>query len=123
MNLQNWIEQANRHWNEHRPKEYARLKKAGTLSLALAQAAAQTFKETSELERQGFRPHEAWQMTRERYLFPPEEAPTPDEATPGASLSRDAMNSHARTLEAIPPTQTVVADPMRAYSTEAAPSE
>lgn len=76
MFLQNWKNQAREHWAEFQPTRYQELKKAGTLEQALTDAAEQTFRETNELEEAGMQPDEAFQMVRERYLFP---KPEPDE--------------------------------------------
>jgi hypothetical protein len=74
VNLQNWINQAESHWKEHQPKLYQMHKKQRTLKLALNQAAEKTMIEVSELESQGYQPDEAFQMVREKYLFPPQES-------------------------------------------------
>ena len=74
MNLQNWINQARDHWKEFQPTRFKELKKAGKLEAALKEAAEQTYLEMNELEEQGFQNHEAWDMVRQNYLFPPEEA-------------------------------------------------
>lgn len=71
--LQNWVNQARQHWKEHLPSLYAQLQKSGKLEAALQQAAQQTAVEMDDLEQQGMTEHEAWEMTRQSYLFPPEE--------------------------------------------------
>ncbi|HHJ4620897.1 MULTISPECIES: hypothetical protein [Klebsiella/Raoultella group] len=71
--LQNWINEAREHWAEFQPIKFAEMKKAGTLEDALQDAAMKTSKEMDQLENVGFYEHEAWEMTREKYLFPPEE--------------------------------------------------
>ena len=78
MQHSNWIAQANEHWQEHRPKMYARLKAGGTLSQALTEAAEATAQAMRALTTQGATQEEAWEQTRELYLFPieePEQAP------------------------------------------------
>lgn len=77
--LQNWVNQARLHWQEHLPSLYAQLQKSGKLETALQQAAQQTAREMDDLEQQGMTEHEAWEMTRESYLFPPEEAAAVEE--------------------------------------------
>lgn len=73
MNLENWISQARQHWKEHQPKRFKALKEAGILEQALRTAAEQTHKEMTALENAGMKEHEAWEMVRETYLFPPPE--------------------------------------------------
>lgn len=89
MNLKNWISQAKAHWQEHQPTRFRQLQEAGTLGKALTDAAEQTYRETSELEWSGFQPDEAFQMVRERYLFPPGETVTP--APAGPNLMHQAL--------------------------------
>ena len=81
--LQNWVNQARQHWKEHLPSLYAQLQKSGKLEAALQQAAQQTAVEMDDLEQQGMTEHEAWEMTRQSYLFPPEEQSEQEE--PGQS--------------------------------------
>jgi len=88
MNLQNWINQAEAHWKEYLPSKYASLKKAGKLTQALQSAAEMTHKEMSQLEEAGFQNHEAWEMTREKYLFLPGE---PESEETGQSLHQQAV--------------------------------
>lgn len=90
--LQNWVNQARQHWAEFQPTKYRELKKAGTLETALQDAAKRTADEMDQLENSGYQEHEAWEMTREKYLFPPEEQSLKDQqdADPqrsGAALS------------------------------------
>ena len=73
--LQNWKDQAKAHWTEHLPAKTARLQASGKLDQALDQAVNRTFSEVSQLEDAGVDPETAFQQVRERYLFPPEEAP------------------------------------------------
>ena len=77
--LQNWVNQARQHWQEHQPALYAELQKSGKLEATLQQAALQTAREMDDLEQHGMNEQEAWEMTRESYLFPPEEAPQLEE--------------------------------------------
>ena len=73
MQHANWIAQAREHWQEHRPRMFARLVKAGTLEQALTEAAEATAAAIRALTTQGATLDEAWEATREQYLFPPEE--------------------------------------------------
>ncbi|WET39895.1 hypothetical protein [Citrobacter enshiensis] len=73
MNLNSWKSEAKQHWKEFTPKRYKALVKLHKLGEALQQAAEQTHLEMCELEDQGYSTEDAWQMTREKYLFPPEE--------------------------------------------------
>ena len=90
MNLQHWISQAREHWKEHLPNRYKELKAKNQLGNALRQAAEQTHAEMSELEASGMTTHEAWEATRELYLFPPQEQAEADEPASGA-LFNEAM--------------------------------
>ena len=78
-----WIAQAREHWKEHLPKMYARLEKAGKLDKALTDAANETSKAIRALTTQGATWQEAWEQTRETYLFPAEEP----EQTPAMAKS------------------------------------
>ena len=49
------------------------LKRSGQLEAALTDAAQRTQREMAQLEGAGFYAHEAWEIVRESYLFPPEE--------------------------------------------------
>ena len=89
--LQNWVNQARLHWQEHLPNLYAQLQKAGKLDAALQQAALQTAREMDDLEQQGMTEHEAWEMTRESYLFPPEEQAEPEEMPQSGSALQAVM--------------------------------
>lgn len=94
MNLNVWISQARDHWKEFQPTLFKELKAKNQLGNALRDAAERTHQEMSELEAQGFSNHEAWEMTREKYLFPPEEASLqqPDsETNPAAKRMQDVM--------------------------------
>lgn len=91
MNLQNWISQAREHWKEHQPKRFQELKSKNQLGNALREAAERTHAEMSELEASGMTTHEAWEMTREQYLFPPAESSQDDEQPASGSLFNEAM--------------------------------
>ena len=85
--LQNWVSQAKAHWKEFQPTLYSQLEKSGKLDAALQMAAQQTAEEMNELEESGMTEHEAWEMTREQYLFPPQEASLAgEEMQSGAAL-------------------------------------
>lgn len=100
MNLDNWTRQAKAHWKEHQPSRYKTLKQQGTLDLAARQAAEQTLEEVSALEEAGYQPDEAFQMVRERYLFPPEESAEDEAPSQAASLFREALGVHRQALNA-----------------------
>lgn len=93
MNLENWISQARAHWKEFQPEKFAELEKAGKLKDTLTDAAERTHLEMSELEDAGLTNSEAWEMVRERYLFPPEENP---EDEPVASEAARTFNELTR---------------------------
>ena len=90
MQHANWIAQAKEHWKEFQPTRFKELQKSGQLLQALTAAADQTQKELETLMAQGFRYAEAWEMIREDYLFPPEEAGASEEApnSPGYQAMR-----------------------------------
>ncbi len=90
--LDHWISQARDHWKEHQPTRFRALKKAGKLEEALKAAAEATHLEMNRLEAQGYRNHEAWEIVREKHLFPPQEPGVEqDEPNPWADLRRDAI--------------------------------
>ncbi|EKB73879.1 TPA: hypothetical protein RGL32_000680 [Klebsiella pneumoniae] len=93
--LQNWINEAREHWAEFQPTKFAEMKKAGTLEDALQNAAMRTAEEMDQLENAGFYEHEAWEMTREKYLFPPEEQALKDKQ------DREPFSSGAALWEAM----------------------
>jgi hypothetical protein len=110
--LQNWINQAREHWKEFRPSVYRGLTTAGILEASLRCAAEQTDLEMSQLTDRGYNEQEAWEMTREKYLFPPEEGSTLSQNdgrlyNPAGSLTDDlhaAIKSATRTIAVVPPT-------------------
>lgn len=93
MILQNWISQANDHWRQFTPKRYRALKTAGQLPMALRDAADRTNREMNDLQAQGFDEYQAWEMTREKYLFPPEEKPEEPVASEGKRALHEAMRN------------------------------
>lgn len=88
-----WIAQARAHWKEHRPQMYARLLEAGQLEEALQDAATSTSSAMQNLMHQGATWDEAWEQTRELYLFLPQEAEADEKApqTPGYRAHRGLM--------------------------------
>lgn len=103
MNLQNWIREAKAHWKEHSPKLYRQLEKAGTLQSSLEDAAERTNQEMNDLRKEGYNEQEAWEMTREKYLFTPPEAPEKDESVnEGVHLALEANRLQNRLLEQNP---------------------
>ena len=91
MNLQNWISQARESWKENNPALFKELNRSGKLGTTLKEAAERTHLEMSELEANGYSNHEAWEMTREKYLFLPAE-PQPDEVeSEGVKLSQSVL--------------------------------
>jgi hypothetical protein len=92
-NLNNWISQAKEHWKEHQPTRFKELSKAGKLGQALRDAAERTHREMSSLEEAGYREFEAWEIVRERYLFPPQEpgVEEDDEPDPWGDLRQEAI--------------------------------
>lgn len=73
MNLQSWMNQAKKHWQEFQPTKFKELKQSGNLGQALQDAAERTYQEMNALTDAGFAEHETWEMVRQSYLFPPEE--------------------------------------------------
>lgn len=73
MSFEIWKREAREHWEEFQPRRYKALLAAGKLDKALQDAANRTHRELSELPDGGMDPQGAWEMVRERYLFPPEE--------------------------------------------------
>ena len=71
MDLKNWKAQARSHMRQFQPQKYKELKKAGVLERELDYAVEQTHREMSSLEAAGLTTSEAWERTRQEYLFPP----------------------------------------------------
>ena len=96
--LNRWIDQARKHWQDNLPTLYRDLKQAGTLDKTLRAAAEATYRETSQFEASGYRPDEAFQMVRANHLFPPAERkaekPTSEEQSQSERLNllRQAMS-------------------------------
>ncbi|MBS0556774.1 MAG: hypothetical protein JSR27_05100 [Proteobacteria bacterium] len=91
MQYAHWIHQARQHWREFQPKKYKALKAAGSLEKALSEAAQQTANEMEQLKAEGFPQEAAWEMVREKYLFPPEETPEKEEETASADGYRTQL--------------------------------
>ncbi len=84
MQHANWISQARQHWSEHRPAMVAQMVSKGILEQQLTQAAEATAQQMQTLVGQGLSQLQAWEMTRELFLFPAEE-PSASEQTPTSS--------------------------------------
>ena len=67
-----WIAQANALWKQHQPRRYKALLQSGQLTPALKAAAEATSRDMEELRPQVGQ-DSAWEMVRERHLFPLEE--------------------------------------------------
>lgn len=98
MELKSWVSQAKAHWKEFRPAMYEALRASGTLEQSLQEAATRTHEEMTQLEQSGFREHEAWEIVREKYLFPPEETSEPMEPSEFRALSSDLTALQSRVL-------------------------
>lgn len=101
MNLQNWIIQARASWKEHNPTYYNELNRSGMLGIALKEAAERTNAEMMELEDSGYSNQEAWEMTRERYLFLPAEPERDEVVSKGASLFNEANALQSQILQSL----------------------
>ena len=91
MDIEAWMDQADRHWRKHQPVRYQRLQRAGTLDEALRSAADLTAEDMRMLLDAGFDWDQAWAMTRQLYLFPPGESDPPPKQAP--------IHAHAVTVE------------------------
>ena len=96
MQHAHWIAQANEHWKEHQPTRYRALEQSGKLAQALKEAAEATSNDLQTLRGQGFDPLAAWEMVRERYLFPAEEPGASPQESPSQGLA--AMRDLTRSL-------------------------
>lgn len=99
MQHAHWMAQARAHWKEHRPKMFKQLQKQGLLETRLREAAEATSEQMQSLMSQGFQHHEAWEITREQFLFLPEEPGNSKEApvSDGLLFQRE-MNDSLRYL-------------------------
>lgn len=101
MNLQNWINQARESWNENNPTLFKELNRSGKLGTALKEAAERTHAEMTELEDAGHSNQEAWEMTREKYLFLPAEPEKDEVVSRGASLFNEANALQSQILQSL----------------------
>jgi hypothetical protein len=67
-----------KHWQEHRPKMFAALVKAGTLDKAMDEALAATREAEHALWKQGMTSEEAWRVVQNDFLFLPDEETMPN---------------------------------------------
>ena len=105
MNLQNWVNDARKHWKEFSPKLYRSLQQSGQLEQRLQEAAEQSNREMNNLRQAGFNEQEAWEQVRERYLFTPEELkPNEKLDNPWLDLLRDVNHLHRKLLRGQPET-------------------
>ena len=98
MNLKVWQSQARASWKEHNPTLYKELNRSGKLGQALKEAAERTHAEMSDLEAAGHSNQDAWEMTREKYLFLPAEPTKDEEPNRGAALFNEATNLQSEIL-------------------------
>jgi hypothetical protein len=98
MNLQNWVSEARAHWKEFLPNRYREFEEAGILDEALQEAANLTYREVSSLESAGLTWDQAWERTRNEYLFLPEEdeQKAKGDREPAASEAARLFNEIAR---------------------------
>ena len=90
-----WIEMARAHLEEHRPKTFERLQKAGKLDEHLEKAAEDASKELELLTGQGMPFQEAWEQARV-HLFP---APEPG-AEPAMPAS-EGFKAHRELMQGL----------------------
>jgi hypothetical protein len=105
MFLNTWISEARQHWRQFRPTLFRELERTGKLNQALWDAAERTHREMSELENSGFRHHEAWEMVRERYLFPPQEKPPKDDGNTASRMLTEMIADKSRLLRQLAGTE------------------
>ena len=73
MNLENWVREARAHWKEFLPNRYKEFEEAGILDKALMTAANQTARDMASFQDAGLTWDQAWERTRNEYLFLPAE--------------------------------------------------
>ena len=81
MSFAQWKVDAKEYWRKFRPQYYASLEKSGQVEEAVNQAAEWTEEALEKLLQRGLKYHEAWEMLREEWLFPPgdeDESPPAD---------------------------------------------
>ena len=76
MRFRPWMDQTREHWKEFRPKGVAEMQANGTLERNLYAACEATSKQMDQLMDAGMDWHQAWELTRELFLFLPEETKT-----------------------------------------------
>ena len=98
MNLQIWVEQARAHWKEFRPGMFKEFEDAGILERELQTAATLTARDMDAFQGTGLSWDEAWERTRNEYLFLPEEDEQKAKADrePAASEAARLFNEIAR---------------------------
>lgn len=101
MNLQNWIIQARASWKAHNPTYYNELNRSGMLGITLKEAAERTHAEMMELEDSGYSNQEAWEMTRERYLFLQAELEPDEVESEGVKLSQSILALQNKILQSL----------------------
>lgn len=89
--LNRWAAQAIKHWKQYQPSRYERLKASGKLENEAHSAAVMTREAMQQHQSQGATPDEAWQATRELYLFPPEEQTQPNEPMPESAAQSASL--------------------------------
>lgn len=66
-----WYFQAKEHWRKYRPKMYRELQRQGKLDEFLRKAVEATLNDMGWMLDHGSTWLEAWDVVRQRYLFPP----------------------------------------------------
>ena len=67
--------QIREHWRKYRPEVYADLERAGTLEESVYAAQERTSDLMDSLLDKKMPYHEAWELAREEWAFPPSEEP------------------------------------------------
>ena len=92
-----WARKAMRHWREFQPKRFKELLESGKLVSEACRASKLTQKEIQDLTDVGATWDEAWEVVRERHLFPPEESKT----SPGRTAYEQLLGVESSTLRTI----------------------
>jgi len=89
--MQHLISQARKHWTTHLPKKVAELRQQGKLEAALQVAAKQAADRIQELQKSGYRQHEAEEVARAEFLIlrPEPSAEDDEEAAELRELERE----------------------------------
>jgi hypothetical protein len=92
------VSEARAHWKEFLPNRYKEFEEAGILDKALQTAAKQTARDMDAYQGAGLSWEEAWERTRNEYLFLPEEDEQKAKADwePAASEAARLFNEIAR---------------------------